>query len=325
MVRLPGRLLIRKARRHAERIKVPPSPTLGVTTLVRLVSRHADEDYVSAFAAGLAYRGLFASFLLLIFMLSLLGVFGATEQVTRLLDRVAIAMPQAVADLIREQIPTKATSTRVLAAFRLGAVLSIIAALWGVSGAFRSVMQAMNVMYKVRETRSLVRRITISLLLSLAVAALMVAAGVLVIFGASIGERVAAAVGMGTVFEWWWGVLQWPIMIAFVLLAFALVYYFAPDVQQEFRFITPGSIIGLLLWLAFSLLFLLVVNNFGVYNRVYGALAGVAIHMLYLYYFAYILLLGAEVNQVIEEHSPGGKQAGEKAPDEQPDDLVGRT
>ncbi|MBA2362924.1 MAG: YihY/virulence factor BrkB family protein [Chloroflexia bacterium] len=323
-MRLPGRRLIRKAQLTGDRFKVPPSPTLGVSRLLRLVARHAEEDYVSAFAAALAYRGVFASFLLLIFLLSLLGVFGATEQVTRLLDRVSIAMPQAVADLIREQIPTKATSTRVVAAFRLGAILSIIATLWGISSAFRSLMQAMNVMYKVRESRTLIHRIAISLLLSLAVAALMVSAGVLVIFGASIGERVARVVGMGTVFEWWWGVLQWPILIGFVLLAFALVYYFAPDVEQEFRFITPGSIIGLILWLAFSLLFLLLVNNFGMYNRVFGALAGAAIHMLYLYYFAYILLLGAEVNQVVEENSPGGKQAGEKVPDEQPDDAVGR-
>lgn len=323
-MRIPGKRLVRKVMVVGERVKVPPSPTLGASTLVRLVSRHAGEDYVSAFAAALAYRGLFASFLLLIFLLSLLGVFGATDQVTRLLDRVAIAMPQSVADLIREQIPTDATSTRLVTAFRLGAVISIMATLWGVSSAFRSVMQAMNVMYKVHESRSAVKRVAISLLLSLAVATLMISAGVLVTFGADIGERVARAVGMGSVFAWWWAVLQWPILIFFVLLAFALVYYYAPDVEQEFRFITPGSVIGLLLWLAFSLLFLLFVNNFGLYNRVYGALAGVAIHMLYLYYFAYILLLGAEVNQVVEEHSPGGKQAGEKVPDEKPEDSVGR-
>lgn len=323
-MRIPGSALVHKAMLTGDRVKIPPSPTLGVSTLVRLVTRHAEEDYVSAFAAGLAYRGIFASFLLLIFMLSLLGVFGATEQVTRLLDRVSIAMPPAVVDLIRDQIPTQASSTRVLTAFRLGAVVSILFALWGVASAFRSVMQAMNVMYKVRESRSVVRRFTISVLLSLSVAALMITAGILVVFGATIGERVARAVGLGPVFTWWWGVLQWPILIAFVLLAFALVYYFAPDVEQDFRFITPGSVIGLTLWLAFSLSFLLLVNNFGAYHRIYGALAGVAIHMLYMYYFAYILLLGAEINQVVEEHSPGGKQAGEKIADEKPDHLVGR-
>ena len=101
-----------------------------------------------------------------------------------------------------------------------------------------------------------------------------------------------------------------------MLFAFALVYYFAPDVEQRFKWISPGSIAAVVLWLLFSLLFSFYVNNFGSYNKTYGALAGIAILMLYIYYTSYILLLGAEMNQVIEEHIPEGKNEGEKTTNE---------
>jgi membrane protein len=97
-------------------------------------------------------------------------------------------------------------------------------------------------------------------------------------------------------------------------VAFALIYYFAPDVEQRFKWISPGSVIAVALWLLFSLLFSLYVNNFASYNAAYGSLAGVVILMLYIYYSSFIMLIEAELNQVIEEHIPEGKNEGEKTP-----------
>lgn len=305
--------LVRKVGLACERVKVPIARGLPLTDFLSQTFRQAGEDYLGAFAAGLAYRGLFATFLFLLFLLSLLGIFHASDVVSTLLDRVSLAMPGAVRTIIRDQT-VSLTQLSAHKAFTLGAIISILAALWGISGAFRYAMQAMNVMYKVVDHRPLWKQYLISVLLSLAVAALMISAAVLVVFGASIGGKIADIVGLGSIFQWTWNVLQWPILVCCVLLAFALVYYYAPDVKQQFRFITPGSVIGVGLWLTFSLLFLFFVNSFGVYNRVYGALAGVAIHMLYMYYFSYILLLGAEINEVIEAHSPGGKKPGERVP-----------
>ena len=171
-------------------------------------------------------------------------------------------------------------------------------------------------MYEVEEGRPFWKQYLVSILLSLGATALLISAAVLVVAGPAIGGRVADAVGLGTVFRWTWNILQWPVLVGFVLLAFALIYYYAPDVQQSFRFVSPGSLVGVVLWLVFSLLFSLYVNTFGSYNKTYGALAGVAILMLYLYYAAFILLFGAEMNQVIEEHAPGGKNEGEKVPGE---------
>jgi membrane protein len=315
-MRLPGARLVKKVERSADEIAVPPSPSLGISSLLRQTLKQAGEDHVAAFAAGLAFRGVFATFLLLLFLLSLLGLFGATDLVVKLLLRISTITPPAVMEMLREPLSANSEDQEVRRAFTLGAVISILAALWGISGAFRSVMQAMNVMYKVEEGRSAWKKYAISVGLSLAVAGLMITAGVLVAFGDPIGSRIAGPMGLGSAFHWAWLILQWPLLVSMVLLAFALVYYYAPDVQQQFRFITPGSLIGLALWLLFTLGFLLFVNGVGGFSRVYGTVAGVAIHMLYLYYFAYILLLGAEINQVVEQNTPGGKRAGEKAPEE---------
>jgi membrane protein len=112
--------------------------------------------------------------------------------------------------------------------------------------------------------------------------------------------------------------VQWPVLVFFVLFAFALVYYFAPDVEQHFKWVSPGSILAVVLWLLFSLAFSYYVNTIGgsSLSASYGSLASVIILLLYLYYTAYIVLLGAEMNQVIEEHIPEGKNEGQKTTNE---------
>jgi membrane protein len=150
------------------------------------------------------------------------------------------------------------------------------------------------------------------------VVVLLVGALVLVVFGEPIRVAVADLVGLGSVFATVWSILQWPIVACFVLFAFALIYYFAPAARQRFRWISPGSIIAFVFWLIFSLLFSLYASTFGgsSYNETYGSLAGVIVLMLYVYYSALIMLVGAEMNQVIEWHIPGGKDEGEKVPED---------
>jgi membrane protein len=154
----------------------------------------------------------------------------------------------------------------------------------------------------------------ISIMLSIGVVVLLILALVLVVFGPAIGRALANQIGASSAFRWAWTILQWPLLLAFVLLAFSLVYRFAPDVEQQFRLVSPGAVAAIGLWLLFSLLFSLYVNTTTSYNRAYDALVGVAVFMLYLYYSAFILLVGAEVNQIIKEHAPDGKEKGEKVP-----------
>src|SRR5918998_1233592 len=184
----------------------------------------------------------------------------------------------------------------------------------GVSGAFRSVMEAMNVMYEVEEDRPFWMEYGISIFISLAVIALMLTALGIVVFGSSVGGGLAEVVGLGSVFQTVWSIVQWPILACIVLFAFAVVYYFGPAAKQKWRWISPGSVLAFVFWLVFSLLFSFYVGNFGSYNETYGSLAGVILLMLYIYYSAVIMLVGAEMNQVIEWHIPGGKNEGEKVP-----------
>jgi membrane protein len=267
------------------------------------------EDHVMAFAGNLTYKGLFAIFPFFTFLLSLLGLFNATDLVNTMVDKLSGIVPQSATKFVEGQL-LSITQSQAESAFTFGAIISILLALWGVSGAFRSVMEAMNVMYEVEEDRAFWKVYGLSIFMSLAVTVFLVGALVLVIFGESIGVRVADLVGLGSVFATLLSIVQWPVVALVVL--FALIYYFAPAARQRFRWISPGSILAFVFWLIFSLYASLA----GSYNETYGSLAGVIILLLYVYYSALIMLVGAEINQVIEWHIPGGKNEGEKIPEE---------
>jgi membrane protein len=306
---------IKKAESKGNEVEVPVAENLGLVDFAKLTYEEMSEDHVMAFAGNLTYKALFAVFTFFTFLLSLLGIFKATELVKTMVDELSGVAPQAATDFIEEQL-LGITQSQAESAFTFGAIISILLALWGVSGAFRSVMEAMNVMYEVEEDRPFWKVYGLSIFMSLAVAVLLIGALVLVVFGEAIGVTVADLVGLGTVFATIWSIVQWPVVALVVLFAFALIYYFAPAAKQRFRWISPGSVLAFAFWLIFSLLFSLYASTFGgsSYNETYGSLAGVIILMLYVYYSALIMLVGAEMNQVIEWHIPGGKNEGEKIP-----------
>ena len=315
MDKIPGKRLIKKAEETGNEVPVPMTRRrLGLVELLKRTAKEIQEDHLAAFAGNLTYKGLFALFPFFIFLLSLLGLFGAADLVNNLLEEAEAVLPQGAFSLVEDQLSTIAQS-RAQGAFTAGAVFSILLALWGISGAFRSIMEAMNVMYEIEEGRPFWKQALISVFLSLGVTVLLLTALGLVVFGVPLAGAVADAVGLGSVFEWVWAIAQWPILLFFVVFAIALIYYYAPDVEQRFRWISPGSIMAVVLWLAFSLAFSLYVNNFGSYNETYGTLAGIIILLLYIYYSAFIMLVGAEMNQVIEGHIPEGKNEGEKTID----------
>ena len=314
-MKIPGMQLLKKAERKGNEAEVPVAENLGLVEFFKLTAKEVSEDHVMAFAGNLTYKALFAIFPFFTFLLSLLGLFNATDLVNTMLNKISGVMPPGAFGFIKNQL-LSITNSQAESTFTLGAIVSILLALWGVSGAFRSVMEAMNVMYAVEEDRPFWKKYGISIFISLAVILLMLTALGIVVFGSTFGGGLASVVGLGSVFQTVWSVVQWPILAFVVLFAFALVYYFAPAAKQKWRWISPGSVMAFVFWLVFSLLFSLYVGTFGSYNETYGSLAGVVILMLYIYYSAVIMLIGAEMNQVIEWHIPGGKDEGEKAPKE---------
>lgn len=310
MDKIPGKRLVEKAEKTGNEVPVPMTGRrLGLAELLKRTAKEIQEDHLAAFAGNLTYKGLFALFPFFVFLLSLLGLFGAPDLLQTLIEQARGVLPQGAIDFLEGQLLGIA-GNKAQGAFTAGALVSILLALWGVSGAFRSVMEAMNVMYEIEEARPFWKQLLISVFLSLGVAALLLFALVLVVFGPEIGGAVADVVGLGYVFEVVWNVVQWPVLLFLVVLAFALVYYYAPDVEQRFRWISPGSIVAVVAWLLFSLAFSLYVE-FGSFDA-YGSIAGIIILMLYIYYSAFIMLVGAELNQVVEEHIPEGKNEGEK-------------
>jgi membrane protein len=316
-VKIPGMRLVRKAERTGNEVEVPLAHNLGLVELLKRTFKEASEDHLAAFAGNLTYKVFFALFPFFVFLLSLLGIFGAADLVNSLIDQLRPVLPGSATQFIEGQL-LSIVDNKAQSAFTLGAIVSILVALWGVSGAFRSIMEAMNVMYEVEEARPAWKQYGISVFLSLGIAALLISALGLVVFGIPLAENIAENIpGLGPVFAWVWAIAQWPVLLGIVLFAFALVYYFAPDVEQRFTWISPGSIAAVVLWLLFSLLFSLYVNySAESLNASYGSLVGIIILLLYIYYTSYILLLGAEMNQVIEEHIPEGKNEGEKTTNE---------
>jgi membrane protein len=313
-MKIPGMQILKKAERKGNEAEVPMTEDLGLVDFFKLTYEEVEEDHVMAFAGNLAYKAIFAIFPFFTFLLSLLGLFNAQDLVNTMIENLSGMLPQSATKFIEGQL-LSITQSQAESAFTFGAIISILLALWGVSGAFRSVMEAMNVMYEVEEDRPFWKKYGISIFISLAVVLLMLTAFVIVVFGRSIGGAVAEAVGLGTVFQTVWSIVQWPIVACVVLFTFAVVYYFAPAAKQRWRWISPGSVLAFIFWLLFSLAFSYYAGNFSSYNETYGSLAGVIIFMLYVYYSALIMLVGAEMNQVIEWHIPGGKDEGEKVPE----------
>src|SRR5919206_2852124 len=235
-MKIPGMRLIKKAESKGNEAEVPMAENLGLVEFFKLTYKEVSEDHVMAFAGNLTYKGLFAIFPFFTFLLSLLGLFNATGLVNTMLDKISGVVPPGAFNFIENQL-LSITRSQAESTFTLGAIISILLALWGVSGAFRSVMEAMNVMYEVDEDRPFWKKYGISIFISLAVILLMLTALVLVVFGSAFGGGLASAIGLGSVFQTVWRIVQWPIVACVVLFAFAVIYYFAPAAEQRFRWI----------------------------------------------------------------------------------------
>ena len=311
MDNIPGRKLAKKAEQTGNEVEVPVAQNLGLVELLKRTFQEVQKDHLAAFAGNLTYKLFFALFPFFTLLLTLLGLFNATSLLDNLLGQAQAVLPSGAGNFVQGQLLAIAQN-KAGGALGVGAVVSILLALWGVSGAFRSIMEAMNVMYEIEEERPIWKRYLISVLLSLGVAFLLLAALGLVVFGTDLAGAIAGATSLGSVFEWVWSIVQWPVLLFFVVLAFALIYYYAPDVEQRFKWISPGSVLAVVMWLVFSLAFSLYVDKAGSYNAIYGSLAGIIILLLYVYYSSFIMLVGAQINQVIEEHIPEGKNEGDK-------------
>lgn len=285
---------------------------------VRVYNEFWDDEILNG-AAQLAYYFLFALFPLLIFLTSIFGFLIGTDAQLResLFVYLGTVLPSSASDLVKSVITEVSTST---SGGKL--TLGLFLALWFASSGVDALTQTLNKVYELKETRAWWWLRLQALFLTVVLASLIISALVIVLFGGQIVDSIASAYGFGDVFRTVWKILQWIIVLIFVLLTFSLIYYFSPDVkEQRWYFVTPGSVIGVALWLLISFGFRTYLSYFDSYSATYGSIGAVIVLMLWLYFTGAAILIGGEINSEIENAAaeagaPDAKEKGEKTPDE---------
>jgi membrane protein len=286
--------------------------------LAKRVYKESLEDDVLGRAAQLSYYFLLALFPALLFLTSLLGYFaGENLQLrTDLFRYLSTVLPGDASQLIAKTVNDVTQGSG-------GGKLSfgILATLWAASNGMGAISESLNVAYDVKEGRPWWKSRLVAIGLTLSLSFLIISALVLVLYGHNLADALAVKLGLGAAFAFVWKIVQWPIVFGFVLLAFALIYYFAPDVRtQNWKWLTPGALLGVTLWLLISFAFKTYLTYFNSYSATYGSLGAVIILMLWFYFTGAAILVGGEMNAEIENAlakrgARGAKEKGEKIAD----------
>ncbi|MFL5970412.1 MAG: YihY/virulence factor BrkB family protein [Gaiellaceae bacterium] len=254
-----------------------------------------------------AYSALLAFFPAMAFLVGALGLLNLFDDVKQLLDPIA---PSGVIRFI-SSLEQDSNGEASAVAFLIG----FFGAVWAASGAMGSVIKAVNRAYELQETRPFWRLRAIAIILVISTGITTAGVFLLVVVGGELGHAIAKQAHLGGAFDLIWAILRWPVTFCAILAFFALVYYLAPNKRQRsWKWVTPGSVLGGLLWLALSGLFALYVTFAGNYTKTYGAIATGVILLLWLNYSAFALLYGAELNSELDRQADiraaGGENTG---------------
>jgi membrane protein len=287
---------------------------LSVGTLARRVYRELGRDDVWGYAAQLAYYFLFSLFPFVIFLTALLPYVPVPDLMDQIMALLAGFVPAEAYAIIRDNVAALLSRPR-------GGLLSfgIALALWSASSAVAAIGDCLNRAYGVPERRPFWKVRATALVLTIGIAVLVIASTVLLIFGPELGGWLADRLGVGVAFRWLWSVLRWPVVVLLMMLAAELVYYFAPDVEQRWRWITPGSAIAVLAWILVSTAFGYYVDNFGQYDATYGSIGAVIVLLTWMYLSGFFLLVGGEINAEIDHAAATDAHEGKKYSGARPD------
>jgi membrane protein len=280
---------------------------LGPRELAKRTFQEVMADDVLSLSAQQAYYFVFALFPALLTLVSIASFFpleNLTDEVFKTLGRF---VPPDVLNIINQQLLEISRGNN-------GGILTFafLLTLWSSSGAMVSIITTLNAAYDITESRSFLRVRLTAVLLTIGLAFFILLSMALVVVGPTLAERLGVMLHLGPVFEWTWKILQWPVVLALASTGIALVYYYAPDAEQYWVWLTPGAILATLLWLVSSLGLKYYLANFSNFNETYGTIGGFMVLLLWFYVTAIVILIGAELNAEIEHASPYGKAPGEK-------------
>jgi membrane protein len=279
-------------------------------------------DDALGLAAQLAYYLILALFPFILFLVAVLDAFGSSSPqfVNELFEYLRRVMPAQVFDLIEtyteRTLRDEDTAPGLLS-------VGILGTIWAASGAFSALINALNRAYDVQETRPFWKVKGIAILMTLGLSVLTLGGVLLLIAGPSIGETIAEVFTLGDEFVVVWNVARWPAALLFMVVTVALLFYFAPDAGQPFRWITPGGFVGIALWVLASLAFnVYLSSDFNTYDKTYGSIGTVIVLLLYLYISSLTILFGATLNATlvrIKEEVSGEQILDARPANEKPD------
>jgi membrane protein len=253
-------------------------------------------DNLSDWAAALTYYSVLSIFPALLVLISLVDLAGQAT-IDALLENLGRVAPGSVNEIL-------ATAIRNLQQTRgsagVLALVGLAAALWSASSYIAAFMRASNAIYDVPEGRPVWKTLPIRIAVTVVVMVLLAVSAVAVVATGGLADRIGRLLGIGSAVVTVWDIVKWPVLLVIVSFMFALLYWASPNARQGFRWVTPGGILAVVVWVLASVAFAVYVANFGSYNKTYGSLASVIIFLVWLWLSNTSILLGAELNAELE-------------------------
>ena len=282
-------------RRRADYRPVGADERPSLLATVKRTVTEFREDNMSDWAAALTYYGLLSLFPALIALVSIVGLVGDPVSTTRTVTEIVTKLgPSSAADTFAGPIKS-ITSHRSAAGILL--VVGLATALWSASGYVGAFMRAANVIYETPEGRPFWKLRPLQIFVTLVMLLLLAAVALALVLTGPVVDAVAGPLGVGSTAVSIWNIAKWPVLLAVVVTMFAVLFYAAPNVKLVgFRWVTPGAIFAIVLWLIASAAFAFYVANFGSYDKTYGTLGGVVCLLIWFWITNVALLLGMELN-----------------------------
>jgi membrane protein len=286
---------------------------MSVMQMLKRTVTEFREGGMPDWAAALTYYGLLSLFPALIVLISLVGLFGDPQSTTRTVTDIVTSIgPSSGAQTFAGPIES-ITSNRSAAG--AGLIIGFLVALWSASGYVGAFIRASNVIYETPEGRPMWKLRPLQLVITLAMMLMLALLALALVLTGPIVEAVAEPIGLSSAAITAWNIGKWPVLIALFILMLAILYYASPNAKPRgFRWVTPGSVVALAVWVVISVAFAFYVANFGSYDKTYGTLAGVIVLLMWLWITNMSILFGHQLNAELErskemkEGVPGARQ-----------------
>ncbi|WP_436522583.1 YihY/virulence factor BrkB family protein [Actinoplanes sp. HUAS TT8] len=269
----------------------------GLWAALKRTFKQFSEDNVSDWAAALTYYGVLSIFPGALVIVSLLGMLGETGQRT-VTDAVTQLTPNSQ---LRDLVNTVLDQVQGTGGAGLAAIVGLVVAFWSASGYIAAFMRASNAIYDVPEGRPIWKTLPIRVGVTAVVGVMLIASAAIVVFTGDLARVVGERIGLGGVAVGTWNIAKWPVLLVLVSLMFAILYWASPNARTGgFRWISPGGIFAVLLWVAASAGFAIYLANFANYNKTYGTLGGAVAFLVWLWISNMAIMLGAELDAELE-------------------------